>query len=492
VDLTKLSVNLRPRSAWEGIDLGFVLARQWFLPLWMLWMVGALPLFVLLNLLLPIEAWLAGLLSWWFKPLYEPPLVYWLGRAVFSESPNGRELRRQWWQVIRPQLLANLTWRRFNTSRSFDMPVTVLEGLRGKAHRARSGVLGRRQHAASWLTFIGIHFEIILELGLLILLVMMVPEELLWFDLQTYLFEPAGWQQWLQQLTGLLAMSVMAPFYVAAGFGLYLTRRAQLEAWDVELGLRQMAERIRNRQLPAVLLVGLTCCGLFGLVPLQPVEAGDLSREQVKDLIEVVMAEDDFGQRETRTYWKYVGDHQATADQELPSLLEWLFEVVEGFLQGFAAFSEGLLWLAVGIVLAYLILWFMRNRGLLGGSGISPSQGSPLPMTLTNLDIRPQSLPEDLVAVARRHFARGETRAGLSLLYRGALAVLVHRDHLEIPASATEGECLRLAGQVQQAARQVYLQQLTLVWQKHAYAHLVPDPQVLERLCQGWGEAYGE
>ncbi len=88
MDLARLRIKLRPRTAWEGIDLGFVLARQWFLPLWLLWLAGALPVFLLLNLLLPIEAWLAGLLSWWLKPLYEPPLVFWLGRAVFSAPPD--------------------------------------------------------------------------------------------------------------------------------------------------------------------------------------------------------------------------------------------------------------------------------------------------------------------------------------------------------------------------------------------------------------------
>ena len=492
MDLSRLSINLRPRTAWEGIDLGFVLAREWFLPLWLLWLVGALPVFLLLNLLLPIEAWLAGLLAWWCKPLYEPPLVYWLSRAVFAEPPSGRELRHRWWRIIRPQLLANLTWRRFNPDRSFNMPVAVLEGLQGNARVSRSRVLGRGQHAASWLTFIGIHFEIIFEFGLLILLVMLVPDELLWFDLQSYLFQPVGWQQWLQQFTSLLAMSVIAPFYVAGGFGLYLTRRAQLEAWDVELGLRQLAERFRHRRLLELLLVGLIGGGLVGLLPLQPVDAGELSREQAKVMIEAVMAEDDFGQRETLTYWKYVGEQGDTPEPELPGLLEWLIDIVQGFLRGFAMFGEILLWLTAGGVLAFLIVWLLRNRGLLGDSIAPRRQADTLPMTLAGLDIRPETLPADVVTEARRQFARGEIRVGLSLLYRGALSILVHRDHLEIPASATEGECLRLAKQVQSAERQAYLQRLTGVWQELAYAHRVPAHQVVEQLCQGWGVAYGK
>jgi len=492
VDLGRLNVNLRLRTAWEGIDIGFVLAREWFLPLWLLWLAGALPVFLVLNLLLPIEAWLAGLLCWWCKPLYEPPLVYWLGHAVFSDPPASREMRGRWWRIVRPQLLANLTWRRFDPERSFHMPVTVLEGLKGKTRTSRNRVLGRGQHAASWLTFIGVHFEIILELGLLILLVMLVPEELLAFDLPGYLFQPVGWQQWLQQFTGLLAMSVIAPFYVAAGFGLYLTRRAQLEAWDIELGLRQLAERLRRRGPLALLLLGLCGGTLVGLMSPPGADAGELSREQAKALIESVMAQDDFGQRQTLTYWKYVGVPDASPDRELPWLLEWLIDIVQGFLQGLAGFGEILLWLAVGGVLAYLVLWLLRNRGLLGRPAGPRQQAVELPTTLAGLAIRPETLPADVVAQARHHFARGEIRAGMGLLYRAALSALVHRDHLQIPLSATEGECLLLARQVQAPASQAYLQRLTGVWQELAYAHRDPDPQLLEQLCRGWKEAYGE
>lgn len=492
MDLARLRINLRPRTAWEGIDLGFALARQWFLPLWLLWLAGAVPVFLLLNLLLPIEAWLAGLLSWWLKPLYEPPLVYWLGRAVFSARPARRDLQSYWLRIVRPQLLANLTWRRFNTARSFDMPVAVLEELRGKARASRIRVLGREQHAASWLTFMGIHFELILELSLLILLAMLVPEELQWFDWQTYLFQPKGWQQWLQQFTGLLAMSLIAPFYVAAGFGLYLTRRSQLEAWDVELGLRQLAERVRNRRLISGVLIGVFAGWLFTMLPLQPVEAGEFSREEAKALIQAVMAEDDFGQRETLTHWRYVGEQSEATEQELPWLLEWLLEILQGFLQGFAALGEFLMWLVLGAVLAYLSVWFMQNRALLGGYSGRQHSLQPLPMTLAGLDIRLETLPQDIVTEARRHLSLGEVRTALSLLYRGALSALVHKERLQIPASATEGECLQLARQLQAPSKYAYLERLTRVWQEMAYAHHPPDPAEAERLCQDWGDAYGE
>jgi hypothetical protein len=36
-----------------------------------------------------------------------------------------------------------------------------------------------------------------------------------------------------------LAVLFLEPFYVAAGFAMYLNRRAELEAWDIEQDLRR-------------------------------------------------------------------------------------------------------------------------------------------------------------------------------------------------------------------------------------------------------------
>lgn len=487
MDLAKLSVNLRPRNPWEGIDLGFALARRWFLPLWLLWMVGALPLFLLLNLLLPIPSWLAGLLAWWCKPLYEPPLLFWLGRVVFAERPGLREMRNRWPRIVWPQLFANLTWRRFSASRSFVMPVAVLEELRGKARRNRIRVLSRQQHGVGWLTTVGIHFELILELGFLILLVMLLPEELQWIDLESFLFDPQGWEQGLQQLTGLIAMSVIAPFYVAAGFGLYLTRRNQLEAWDVELGLRGLAERLQSKRLVA----GLLLCLFTGLSVMPPVgqtlQAAELTREQATSLIQSVMADDDFGEREIRDYWKYIGE-----GDETDLNLTWLIEIFEGFTQGFAAVAEVMMWLALGALVAYLIYWFLRHPGLLERMAERAGGKQPLPVTVAGLDIRPDSLPGDIAGAAGELVKQGQPRPALSLLYRGAISALVHRHQLRIAGSATEGECLALAREVLQQEDYAYLRQLTRIWQRVAYGHQLPDRQAAEQLCRGWMTVYGE
>lgn len=488
MDLTKLNINLRPRTPWEGIDLGFTLARHWFFPLWLLWLVGAVPVFLILNLLLPIPLWFAGFLAWWFKPLYEPPLLYWLGRVTFADRPCVKEMRSRWWSILRNQLLANLTWRRLNPSRSFVMPVAVLEGLKGKARLTRIRVMSRQQHAAGWLTLAGVHFEIILELGLLILLLVLLPEELRSIELRTFLFEPTGWQQWLQQLTGLLAMSVIAPFYVAAGFGLYLTRRSQLEAWDIELGFRNLAQRLKNRRMVAGVLIAV----IAGLtLPNQPLQAAELTREEAKTLIESVMQEDDFGERESQTSWKYIGQTE-DEEMELHWLLEWLIDIIKGFTQGFAAVGEVLMWLALGALIVYLVVWFVRNRSLLDRITEKKLNQRQVPLAMMGLDIRPETLPSDIAAEAARLLRQGQQRAALSLLYRGSLSALVHQHQLDIPGSATEGECLELARQVLAQQGFGYLEALTHAWRELAYGHQAPELQQTEQLCHSWKQVYGE
>lgn len=72
----------------------------------------------------------------------------------------------------------------------------------------------------------------------------------------------SAWGQLWLNIIGFCGMSLVEPCYVAAGFALYLNRRTGLEAWDLELGFRQMAARWagpgRTVARLAVLVVGLS------------------------------------------------------------------------------------------------------------------------------------------------------------------------------------------------------------------------------------------
>jgi len=132
-----MTVTIRPRSGWEGIDLGFAMARQWFFPLWLIWLSIAIPVYITATLLIPGKAWLVMLTLWWLKPLYESALLYWLSRALFDNPPSVKAVLRELLSVVKPGLLGNLTWRRLSPNRSFYMPIAYLEGLKGKPRKSR-------------------------------------------------------------------------------------------------------------------------------------------------------------------------------------------------------------------------------------------------------------------------------------------------------------------------------------------------------------------
>ena len=61
---------------------------------------------------------------------------------------------------------------------------------------------------------------------------------------------------------------------------------------------------------------------------------------------------------------------------------------------------------------------------------------------------RRKTLPPDVGAAAAALARAGRLREALSLLYRGALSELVHRRGVRLLASHTEGDVLRLSGEM--------------------------------------------
>ncbi|MEJ1398422.1 MAG: DUF4129 domain-containing protein [Candidatus Sedimenticola sp. (ex Thyasira tokunagai)] len=493
MDLNKMTVTIRPRNAWEGIDLGFAMARHWLRPLWMLWLVPALPVYLLAALLLSDYPWAVIMLVWWLKPLYEPLLLFWLSRRLFDEAPGVGEVLRRSLSIVRPQLFANLTWRRFNPNRSFNMPVAILEQLKGKERKRRVEVLGRGQHAGTWLTIVGIHFETLLELSFMVLLIVMLPEELRWVDMESFVFTPGALEEWLQHIGSLLAMSLIAPFYVAGGFALYLTRRSELEAWDIEINFRRLrARRKTPRLMPAAVLM---LASLFLVLPLPEGEAAEVSHEEAKVLIKEVLQQKDFGKLESESYWKYIGKDDEAEDKDasgLVWLIEQLVDLISGFTKGFAAIGELLMWIAAGLVIAMLLYIVAKNRGWFAfGSLSTGGRKKEAVVSLFGLEVAPDSLPENLPAAIEDLLGQGDLRGAMSLLYRGALVKFIHQDQLEIPDSATEGECLQQVVAARPADEAALFQRLTWYWTALAYGHEIPAAELVMGLSREWSGLIG-
>lgn len=499
MELDKLEISLRRRTSWEAIDLGFALARRWFIPLWLLWITVAVPLSIGFFLFFHDQFWLLMLIIWWFKPLYEPPLIFWLSRAVFGESLPVKTVLRQWWSVVRPQLLLNLTLRRFNSARSFTLPVALLEGLWGQPRRQRLRVLSRNQHAATWLSIVGIHFEAVLQIAFMSTVFMLIPEDLRWVSFSDLLFTPGRIGDWLQLIGLLLCLSMIAPFYVAAGFVLYLNRRSELEAWDIEISFRRTGERIKaastnSLRRGAMLLLMAALILIFPLISQPTVAASSISAAEAKPVIEKVLQEEAFGQLKEVHSWRYIAPLTTTeSDEEKGGLLEWLEWLFNReSLEGVAALGKVVVW-GAGISLVVFLLYrvFRYRPWLQGLQRVSAQKDKTMPVELFGLDLRPECLPADPAAEAQKLIIQGAYREALSLLYRGALVSLVTQQYLEIPESATEGECEALIRAHRSVAEAEYFNHLTRHWLQLAYGHIVPAEPAVLALCQRWQEVYG-
>lgn len=204
--LTDASVAIRPRSAWEALDLGILLAHRHARLLMGSWALLTLPLFAVLSLLLWQHPTLAILIFWWLKPAFERLPLYILSHALFGDTPTLRQALRAYPALLRKQLPASLLWRRFSPTRSFDLPVLQLEGLAGEPRSQRLIVLSQRNAGgATWLTVVGVHLEMALWAGFAMLLYLLIPaqNEIDW-NWQSLLDPEAGEWLWLEHLSNLL------------------------------------------------------------------------------------------------------------------------------------------------------------------------------------------------------------------------------------------------------------------------------------------------
>ncbi len=239
MNLEAITLRLRPRGAYEAMDLGVRLLQRNAGSVYLAWCVVVLPVCLAVTSLASIAPWLPAIVIWWLKPFFDRVVLFVLSRAVFGEQVGLRDLR--WRFLLGNGLVWALTLRRFDFARSFNLPVYLLEGLRGKRRRQRITLLQKNTRAqAVLLTTAFIHFEIALWFSLLALCVLMLPHQS-GLPLRA-LFTGDDAPLWLNlsaTALSVLTTSICEPVYVACGFTLYLNRRVELEAWDIEVDLRR-------------------------------------------------------------------------------------------------------------------------------------------------------------------------------------------------------------------------------------------------------------
>jgi hypothetical protein len=222
----------------EAADLGVRLCQSAARPVYLCYWAVGLPVMALSLSTFQIAGWLPGLMIWWAKPWLDRTILFVLSRAAFGQPTKLADLlqarRRVWWQ----QLLLSLTTRRLSPWRSFTQPVYQLEGL--SLWKTRKRVLQLRRGKTSPAVLMTSAFstaETLLTVAVTSLIFWFKPGEL--SPAEIFSQQTSAFIALPTTISYALVVLFLEPFYVAAGFAMYLNRRAQLEAWDIEQELRR-------------------------------------------------------------------------------------------------------------------------------------------------------------------------------------------------------------------------------------------------------------
>ncbi|OBU65266.1 DUF4129 domain-containing protein [Stenotrophomonas maltophilia] len=532
--IDRLDVALRARSGWEAMELGSALSRRHARAVWGSWLLASAPLFVIFNALgwwLDAFGW-AWLAMWWCKPLFERAPLYVLSRGIFGEPVGALAALRAQRSWGNAGFWGYLGWRRFSVLRSLCLPVNLLEGnapaQRGARRRAvAAGAAG----AAVVLTVACMAFEGVLVSGAIGAVFMFMPLELMsesWRAAWDMIGQDTpAWAQLGFNLACWLASVLIGPFYVGAGFGLYLNRRTQMEAWDVEIALR----RLRERLLPAASTLALLLCLALPLA-FAPVHAQDAQTvagqagdaEGDEDSAEepatapndpantpamifgaapvdtagfrqaVNRAYEDPLQRPTRqvTRWKPIeqAEEKKKEDKALQS---------DGSSKGersnrkagiawLARLAEWGLWALLGVLLLVLLLTARLWLPWLRGSG--RRKADAVPQVVEEQVELPVVLPPDVATQAGLLWDQGRPRQALALLYRASVRTVGERSGIALPPGATEAQCLRASRRMPDATDRDLFARIVRMWQYAAYGGRLPSRADFDALADTLRQQY--
>lgn len=550
MQIDRLNIVLRARSGWEAMELGMALVRRHAAAIWAPWVIVSLPVFVLLNAL----AWWtdsfgwAWLAMWWLKPLFERIALYVISRGVFgdaSTTPQTLRAQRTWgWEGF----WGYLGWRRLSPLRSVLLPVNLLEGT-DAAHRRqrRRAIAGGAMGHAVLLTLVCMVFEIVLVVGGIAAVFLFIPVDLLsesWraaWELAKQ--DMPAWMQLGVNLLFWLAATLIGPFYVGAGFGLYLDRRTQMEAWDLEIAFRRLHARLQRAAPLLVLALVLVWPGAAlhaqqapaqsntkGALPTPaddaPSPAQDADTASDADAVaDADGGDDDDDDDPPRTYDNdpdntppvifgaeavdTAGFRQAVQRAYEDPLQSPTREVTEwtrierdateaekakreaaakangqrgskGPLLP-ARIAEWALWAVVGVLVLLLLATAPRWLPWLRGSG---QRRRAKAAAVVEEPIRvPDVAPPDPAARARALWQEGRPRQALALLYRASVESMSERAQINLPPGATEAQCLRASRRMPAEADRSLFARIVRVWQYAAYAGRLPSDDDFDALA---------
>lgn len=202
------------------------------------------------------------------------------------------------------------------------------------------------------------------------------------------------------------------------------------------------------------------------------------SRQQVQSAAERVRADPNLPGSKTEKTLRFKDQDKKPEDKKKDrDGLGWLKDLVTRISEG----ARLLVWALGALALAWLVVGIRRWVKVRAGGG--RHRMALLPSHIGSLDIRPESLPDDVGAEVASLWQRGQRRPALSLLYRGALSRLVHLHAVPIRNASTEGECVALSEGRLAPMSLEFFARLVAAWQLAAYGGRLPPTAGVLALC---------
>ena len=479
--LDTVTAEIRPRSDWEAVDLGFAMVRRSFwrcITEW--WLALGIPAAVATVLLWDHPMILLALF-WWGKPAGSRMVMFELSRRLFGEEPSWksvwREIPRAWWR----RFFYRFLWARFSPWLPVTLAVEDLEGLRGKSYKQRCAQVVRRgEGVVMWIYFISDAAAVWLGLALLGLVMMLLPEG-----------QDAPWQQAIESWDPnfpmelpllisrtvvacvVVAMSLTDVFVTGAGFGVYINNRTWIEGWDVELAFRRLAHRLAK---VAVVVMALFMSGLavHGDEPL-------LAELSTEERIE--------GQRPPSEVIRGVKEDEAFKVHTVTDWVPKKQKPSRSFsIPGLQLLIQVLVVCALVLLIAFVswMIWKFRHVFAFRGRVAPDGRITPTAKVVMGMEISPETLPADVPGAAWVLWQQGRQQEALGLLYRGSISRVMELGRVEIQESDTEGDCMRRVEQAGPAVHPDYFRGITGMWSRLAYAGVSPAEAEVRVVCQQW------
>jgi len=430
---------------------------------------------------------LALLVYWWLEPITDGPILRLISRHLFGETPDWQAALRQAPATAWQNKLYWLTPFRLHLARSAMLPITQLEGLTGGRRRQRAKTIGSRVFShGTGVTAVYHHLVLVVVLGVTALLWLLLPEALRQAysdDLVTTLMSEGSRASMVANAVFFyIAQSILHPWFVGAGFGLYINCRTQLEAWDVEVAFRRLAKR----RAAATAAAAILCACLLPPVPGEAQEAdpedpastleGFWDPDDVDAAVERVYADENLQRFETKKTWQR---KEPVARSKRPQL-DWL----GGLGDVVAVLIEFALWVVLGLLI--LIVIMTRDRWLPLLQSASLTGASRRRVVLADGAVSEETLPDNIPDAVLTLWRESRHRESLALLYRAAVFRTVVRYDIDLPESATEMVCLRAVRNAASETDTRYFRDIVSAWIQCAYAKRRVEDGTVEQFCERW------